>query len=63
MIKNLYDIGSVWAVTLIANIGAPILITLPVIREVATIISVLLAIAFTIYRFYKEIKKNKNKKK
>lgn len=63
MVRNLYDIGAVWLVTLTASLGTPVLITMPEISGIATLISVFLAIAFTIYRFYSEIKRNRKRNK
>ena len=44
MFRKLYDVGSVWLITLIANVGVEWVIVLPMIRECVTILSVILAI-------------------
>ena len=54
MFKKLFDIATVWVVTLFANFGTDYLQLLPIIRELLTIFSIIIAIAYTLYRFSKD---------
>jgi len=61
MFKTILDVLSVWAVTIVANLGMPSIDffddIMPHLRDGLTIISVLLAITFTCYKFHKEWKR------
>jgi len=59
MFKTIFDVLSVWTITLLANLGVEEFLdnVLPHIKDGLTIISVILAIIYTCYKFYKELKK------
>ena len=60
--KTTFDIITVWVATGVANIIG--FINLPVLKDVIAIISLALAIAYTLYKFTKEWKGfNPRKKK
>jgi len=50
--KTTFDIVTVWVATGIANIIG--IINLPILKDVIAIVSLLLAMAYTLYRFTKE---------
>ena len=51
MFKTTVDIVSVWMVTLIATVGTSLIDVLPVVQNFVAIISILIAISYTLYRF------------
>ena len=61
MFKTILDVLSVWTITLLANLGVEEFLDniVPHIRDGLTIISVILAIIYTCYKFHKEWKRGK----
>jgi len=58
MLKTIMDVVAVWTVTILALISAEFIDEfLPHIRDSVTILSCIIAICFTLYKFIKEWKK------